>query len=73
MRREVVPDHSAVLHYEANVLELVNVRKRIASDGNEVCKSPRINSANPILPAQQFRGVCRDCSKDVARRHSRVM
>ena len=47
MRRKIILDHLAVLHHEPNPLQFGNVGERIASNGNEVCKSPRLNNTHP--------------------------
>jgi len=47
MRPKVIPDYLAALHYKSNSFQLANVGERIASNGNEVCKSPRLNSTHP--------------------------
>jgi hypothetical protein len=46
-RQKIILDHLAVLHHKSNSLKLGNVGERIASNGNEVCKSPRLNSTHP--------------------------
>jgi hypothetical protein len=49
MRREVIPDHLAVLHHEANALELGNLGERIAPNSNEITKFPRLKQHIPLL------------------------
>src|SRR5712692_330578 len=73
MRRKIVPHDLAVLHHEANSLELGNVGDRISSNGDEISKFPGLDRAHAVLPAQHFCGVCRDRAKNVERRQAGVM
>ena len=73
MQRKIIPDHLAVFHHESNALELANVGDRISSNGDKISKFTGLNRAHTVLPAQHFRGVCRDGAENVERRHSGVM
>src|ERR1700690_4507279 len=69
VRGKIIPDYFAILHHESNSLQLANVGDWISSNCDEIGKSPRLDSAHVVLPAQHFRGVGRDCANDVERRH----
>ena len=73
MRCKVVLNQVATLHHKANALQLGNVGKGIAGNGNEIRKFPGLNSAHAVLPAQHFRGVNGDRANDFERGHSGVM
>src|SRR6267378_5076548 len=70
MQGQVISDHPSVLHHEPNSLQLANVCDRIPRYGDEVGKFSGLDSAQAILPTQQFCGICRDPTNDVERRHS---
>ena len=73
MRRKIISDYLAVLHYEANALQLGNVSDRIPGNGDKVSEFPGLKSTHAILPAQHFRSVGRDGANDVKGRHPGVM
>jgi hypothetical protein len=47
MRRQVIPDHLAVLHHKADAFDLRNVSDRISGHGNDVGKFSRLNGTFP--------------------------
>src|SRR5260370_907324 len=63
----------AVLHDEANALELSDVGDRIAGDRDQISEFPRLNRADAILPAQHFRGVGRNGTNHVEGGHPGFM
>jgi hypothetical protein len=42
MRRKIVPDHLAILHYESNSLQFADVGDRISSNGDKIGKLARL-------------------------------
>src|ERR1700720_3765089 len=72
MRRKVIADHLAVLHHESNPLQFRDVGDRVSTDGDEVCKFPRLNRTYAILPAQHLRCIRGDGPNHVERRHSGI-
>ena len=70
MRRKVIPNHSAILHHESNVLEFGNIDDRISGNRDEIGKFPWLNSTHAALPAQRLRRVRREDTNEVQRRHS---
>jgi len=65
MRGKDILDHLAILHHEANALELGNVGDWISSNADEISKFPGLNRAHAILPAQHFRSIRRDGANNV--------
>ena len=45
MRRKIVPDHLAILHYESNSLQFADVGDRISSNGDKIGKLARLTRA----------------------------
>jgi len=60
----------AVLHDEANWLQLAYVGKRMSSHGHEIREFAGLRHADAVLPTQHFRSICRVGTNDVKRRHS---
>ena len=49
----IVPDHLAPLHHEHHLLQLPDVRQRIAGHGDEVRGFAGFESADPILDVEE--------------------
>src|SRR5882762_6030085 len=70
MRREVIPDHLAVLHHKSNSLDLGDIGDRVSSNGNKVSEFAGLDRADAILPAQHFCRIDSDRTNNVQRRYS---
>src|SRR5437016_14138084 len=73
MRRKVISNYLATLHYEAHALDFSNVGERISANGDEVSKFARLDRSDAVLPAQHFCRIGGDGPNHIERWHSGIV